>query len=377
MVALISACATGPERPHLERPITLDRAALQRQAHAVAETWLRDHPAEKLAWSWGEGVLAYGLWQLAQQSRDDALRSYLTRYLHARQADAVRIAWSDDTTPGLTAAELVLAGDSSLRPLLDRVVHYVMTAPRTEAQGLIRHLGRHVPPWLTPRSWFPDAWVDSLFHFTITLCRYSQIQADPRYREEAVTQLQRFLRNLQDPASGLVTHAYNDKPRDEQVPAFDKRAFWARGNGWALVSAVELWRASPADDPQRAAIAASARRLASALLRLQAADGLFHTVLMDPSTYEETAGSGLIVYAFALGARSGLFDARYRTAAAQGMLGLISKLEPNGDRLEVSGTSTGTNPSTSARRYAQISRKNQLSYGVGAWLLAATALLAD
>jgi rhamnogalacturonyl hydrolase YesR len=369
VVAMLGARAT---RPSPQAPASSDLASL---ARAVAATWMRDQPPEQLAWSWGEGVLAYGMWSLHARLGDASLRAYLTTYVTRHQAREVRITWSDDTTPGLTAAELVLAGDTQLRPVLDRVVAYAMTAPRTEAQGLVRHLGRHIPVWITPRAWFPDAWVDSLFHFPITLCRYSVIRGDERYRDEAASQVLKFLRNLQDPATGFVTHAYNDRPRDEHVPAFAQRAFWARGNGWALVSTVEVWRALPTDHPMRAELGERARRLASALRTVQSADGLFHTVLLDSASYTETAASGLLTYAFALGARSGLLDPTFRVPAELGMRGLVGTLQQRGERLEVSGTSVGTNPSSTARGYARIGRAKQVSYGVGAWLLAASALL--
>ncbi len=366
VVALLGACATGSASPH--RPPVTDLAAATRE---VAATWMRTHPAEKLAWSWGEGVLAYGLWRLHARTGDPAIQAYLRAYLQRHQARDVRIAWSDDTTPGLTAAELVLAGDPSVRPVLDRVVGYVMHAPRTDAQGLVRHLGRNVPVFLTPRAWFPDAWVDSLFHFSITLCRYARITGDPRYRQEAIAQVEGFARNLQDPATGLFTHAYNDKPRDERVPSFRSLAFWARGNGWAIVSLVELAPELPPEHPLRARLL----RLASALRDAQSADGLFHTILLHPDSYEETAASGLITYAFALGARTGVLDGSYREAAQRGMRGLLGTLERHGAALEVSGTSKGTNPSPTARSYERVGQANQISYGVGAWLLAASELL--
>ncbi len=263
-----------------------------------------------------------------------------------------------------------------MRPVLERVVGYVMDAPRTEAQGLVRHLGRRVPAWLAPRALLPDVWVDSLFHFAITLCRYSRVTGDARYREQAVLQVAGFLRNLQDPDGGLVTHAYNDRPRDRQVPDFARRAFWARGNGWALVSLVEVLRELDLAHPARAALSARAWRLAAALRACaRPRDGLYHTLLLDPSSYTETAGSALIVYGLAAGARAGIFGTEELEAARQGMRGLYGVLARRAGGLEVSDTSLGTNPN--ARRYRRVPRGNQVSYGVGAWLLAASALLAS
>lgn len=374
LCVLCAACMAGPRAPRLRVPDTLERGTLQAQAQAVAETWMRAHPPEELAWSWGEGVLAYGLMRLSQATGQRSLQDYVERYVRVNQAREVRIAWSDDTTPALSAAELVLAGDLSVRPVLDRAVDYVMFAPRSETQGLILHLARRVPRWLAPRGLFPDVWVDTLFHVTITLCRYSRIRADPRYRDEAAHQLVGFLQNLQDPRSNLVTHAYNDRPRDQRVPAFERAAFWARGNGWALVSLVEVLAELPTNHPLRAELVERTQGLAEALRKLaEPSDGLFHTLLLDRESYRETAGSALIVYGLARGVRIGVLGEADAALARRGMRGLVGVLESHPNGVEVADTSLGTNPNV--RRYRTIGRQNQVSYGVGAWLLAASELL--
>lgn len=343
---------------------------LRRALGDVARAWIARHPPETLDWSWGEGVLAFGMQRAHAVSGDPAPRQYLRAYLRHHLRAGLQVRWSDDTTPGLAAIERVAAGEAQWRPLVDRVVAYTMDAPRN-ADGLIEHLGRTRLPGV--RLLFPEAWVDSLFHVVPTLMRYSALTGETRYRDEGARQLRLFLAALQDPASGLVTHACNGGAPAEAVPPFSERAFWARGNGWMLAALVDALAHLPGDHPDRPALLVGARRLEAALRSVQTPDGLFHTLLLSPDSYRETAGSALIVYAMARGLKLGVFPAQTRRHVQRGARGLLSVLRRRETGAEVTGTSLGTNPVQAL--YAWTPTADQVSYGVGAWLMAASAIL--
>jgi unsaturated rhamnogalacturonyl hydrolase len=138
---------------------------------------------------------------------------------------------------------------------------------------------------------------------------------------------------------------------------------------------VEVLAELPTGHPLRAELVERAQKLAAALHKVaEPSNGLFHTLLLDRDSYLETAGSALIVYGLARGVRAGLLGEADASLARRGMRGLLGVLESHPSGMEVSGTSLGTNPNV--RRYKTIRRKNQVSYGVGAWLLAASELLA-
>jgi unsaturated rhamnogalacturonyl hydrolase len=342
---------------------------LSTSLRAVMQTYMSDHPADELAWDWGEGVLMFGIERAFQVTRDDRYRDYLRTYLRAHARAGIDVSWSDDTTPALAALERVKAGDREFQPLVAQVVDYLETAPRTSENGALIHLGRS--PW---RHFFPDAWVDSLFHVVPTLIRYSQLTGDPRFRNEAVHQLLLFLRALQDPETGLCTHAFDDRPVPKRVPPFASGLFWARGNGWMLVALVDALAELPEHEPARPELLEGARRLEAGLRRHQDPSGLFHTLLTERFSYQETAGSALILYAMARGLRVGVFSNATRRALRRGASGLLALLRCRAGQRIVPGTSLGTNPIASS--YRTTATAEQISYGVGAWLMATSEILA-
>lgn len=344
--------------------------ALSESIRAVALTWIAERPAKELAWNWGEGVLAFGVECAFRSTNDARLRDYVREYLRHHRALGVSVTWSDQATPGLAAVVLAREGEAEFAPLAEAVVRYVEQAPRTQT-GLVRHLGAAYPASI--RRLFPDAWVDSLFHLVPTLMRYGAWKGDPGALSEGARQLLLFARFLSDPATGLVTHACNDSGSHEPVPPFTERAFWARGNGWMLATLVDALAFLPLHHPDREELLAFARRLEVSLGRVQAASGLFHTLLLDPESYQETAGSALILFGMARGVRLGLFGAGTRARVLRGARGLWQIVRREGHRELVTGTSLGTNPVELLYRWTPTAE--QVSYGIGAWLLAATEAL--
>lgn len=367
--------------PWLAQSVSLRGATLQRSLGAavdlvralsdstlgVALTWIAEHPPTELAWNWGEGVLAFGMECAFHTTRDERLRAYLREYLRHHSTQGVTVTWSDRATPGLAAMVLAQQGDAEFAPLAEQVVRYVRGAPRTRS-GMLQHLGAAYPDVI--QRLFPDAWIDSLFHVVPTLMRYGVWKNEPRALAEGARQLVLFSRALADPATGLVTHACNDGATLEPVPAFARRAFWARGNGWMLAALVDALAFLPAAHPDRVELVTFARRLEASLGQAQASSGFFHTLLLDQDSYQETAGSALILFGMARGVRLGLFGDDTVARVVRGARGLWQVVRRAGTRELVTGTSLGTNPVE--RLYRWTPTAEQVSYGVGAWLLAAS-----
>jgi rhamnogalacturonyl hydrolase YesR len=337
----------------------------------IALTWIEDQPAAELPFRWGEGVLMLGLDCAAQTLDADSgageVDRYVRSYYEAHRARGIAFTWSDELTPAIAAASRLARGEAAQRQTVDAAVQYVLHAPRTKTHGAITHFGRSPLSYLAPP--FPDAWVDSLFHVVPLLVRHGQLMSAPRELDEAAEQMVRFMRAVQDPQNGLVTHAFSEREGQlEREPPFAADAYWLRGQGWVLASGVEAWAALPEEHPLRAELGDRLQKLARSLLVYQTPTGLFHTLVTRKDTYEETAGSALVIYALARGARVGLLE-DVAPAARRGMRGLIAIVDHDGGRFEVTGTSLGTNPWPAI--YEHVPTTPQVSYGVGAWLLAA------
>lgn len=346
-----------------------DRAAdpvIRERAIAVADTWIADHPPDSMRWDWGEGVLAFGMLELARTTGETRFEDYVRSYVAYHDAAGISYRMNDQLTPALSAAILLLREGGAYPEAFDGALNYIFAeAPRTPSGGL-RHLG------LVPIDFIADLWVDSLFHFVPLLVCAHLLDPQPRYLDEAAWELLLFAEHMQDPSTDLFTHAWRDV-EDLQVPSFAEGMWWARGNGWVFAAMVDLLAVLPAEHPAYAEILRRCRALDAALRRAQAADGRYHTVLLDAATYPEPAATGLITYAMARGARQRILGSATWRAAQSGMQGLQTTLLIDADsgRIEVDGTSLGTIPI--ARLYATIPTDKQVSYGVGAWLLAATA----
>ena len=351
---------------------------MENAAIAIADNWTDDRDPTKQDWSWGEGVLAYGLIKTADWSGRSDFFNWVDDYLIHHQNEDPDIIWSDHCSPAISAFYISanMNPEKEVYPIAEKVVDYIMTAPRTESQNLLIHLGERadVFPYNVPG--YPDAWVDSLFHITATLAQYSTLTGNNAYIEEAVYQVNHFIINLQDPDTGLVAHAYFDYPENRAVPAFSNDEFWARGNGWALVSLVELLSFMDENHPSRAALLNMTVRLEEALRNNQGSDGRYHTLVTKSSTYYETAGTALILYAMAKGYELGIFPDSTRNAVIEGaesLLGNTIKWNWRKTQAVVKYTSIGTNPTPGLYRF--VPRQSQVSYGNGAWLMLASEIV--
>jgi rhamnogalacturonyl hydrolase YesR len=350
---------------------------LKQAGRAITNQWIKDHAPEDVNWAWGEGVLTYGIARTADWTKDDEYRQWLKDYLvHHNQQDP-SIEWSDHVSPAISGLYYAhhLDPQNTLYPINEKVVNYVMNAPRTEAQKLLRHFGTRWNQFPYNLLWYPDAWVDTLFHVTPTLTLYTQITGDNQYINEAAYQVETMVKNLQDPVTGLLAHAYDDFDKDEQTPAWHQDEFWARGNGWALVSMMELLETLSPQHTAYNTVKVQAIQLAQVLAANQGADGRYHTLVTKSGTYYETAATALIVYGFAKGIELGILDDGYRDTVIRGARGLLDKTLkwPSDTHATVHYTSIGTNPDPGF--YRLVPRDKQVDYGVGAWLMMAAVIV--
>lgn len=331
------------------------------QAKAIARRYMEEHPPESELWDWTSGVLMFALTELYRVTGDNDLRDYYQAYLDHHIEEGYEMIWSDSCPPGLTALALLREEeDPSYRQVVDDVLEYLDTVPRT-AEGGIVHLG----PGLTEFS--PGIWIDSLFMFGMVLNRHGEASDDEDALALMSEQLGVFSSVLQH-ESGFFQHA------DQWVLPFDTDIYWARGNSWVTASLADylrvlLLRGESDAEAERA----FARQVQGALTTQDAESGLWWTVTNRPGegdNYLETSAPALFAYGMARAYRYGILGEEELAAAKRAVEGVRTRVvEDEQRRPLVTGISDGTEPST-FEGYAAVPVIDDLSYGVGAVILA-------
>ena len=179
-------------------------------------------------------------------------------------------------------------------------------------------------------------WVDDAFMIGSLQIQAYRATRDAKYADHVATQLAAYLDRLQE-ANGLFHHG-------PEAPFY-----WGRGNGWVAVALAEVLQSLPPEHPQYARLMDGYRKMMAGLKAVQAPSGLWHQLLDDPASWEETSGTGMFTYALIIGVKQGWLDAAtYGDVARRGWLALSSKVDAAGNLHDIC---VGTNQSKDKQFY--------------------------
>lgn len=190
------------------------------------------------------------------------------------------------------------------------------------------HVGARMPR-AHLAGWREQIWVDSMDVAPPFLAHLARVGGQDGLYDEAASELLAYARLLQG-KSGLFRHGY------EQACGPNGQ-IWARGNGWALLGMVETLHLLPAAHPACPEIGQRIEALLDGLMPSQRDDGLWHTVVDDPSTYEETTLAAMVATGVM---RANAADLQLSPAvvemAALARAGVLANVAPDGGLLKVS-----------------------------------------
>ncbi|ORY32177.1 putative glycosyl hydrolase family 88 protein [Naematelia encephala] len=202
-------------------------------------------------------------------------------------------------------------------------------------------------------------WDDTLMMSVIPLAKIGVLLDRPEYLQEAVYQFLLHVQYLADPVTGLWYHGWrftpDGKPTEFSVtpngPNFGHnyaRALWARGNCWITVSIPILFEimGDRLESGVREFLISVFKRQVDALVTLQDEEtGLWHTLLVDPTSYVETSAAAGFAAGIYAGLRMGLIKGdAYSKCADRALQGVLDHISPNGQVDQVSfGTGMGKN----------------------------------
>jgi rhamnogalacturonyl hydrolase YesR len=115
---------------------------------------------------------------------------------------------------------------------------------------------------------------------------------------------------------------------------------WARANGWALMTKIELLDALPVNHPGRPYILQMLKAHVKGLAALQDGTGFWHQLLDRNDSYLETSATAIYTYCIARAVNKGWLDAKaYGPMALLAWNAVSTKINANG---QVEGTCVGT-----------------------------------
>ncbi|MDI4647784.1 glycoside hydrolase family 88 protein [Cohnella hashimotonis] len=258
------------------------------------------------------GLLAiFGLLQTAEEKQDAMLldkgRALLSRFPERIGHPAYN--FPSYAIGGIPKAYALLRGwmpeaEAQVREYAEEM----LTAPR-DRNGIMSY--RYEPEQ-------EKIWIDVATAVTPYLLYAGLALGDERYVEEAARQTFLMYEELLDASNGLLHQCKNFSG-----PGRHSEDHWSRGNGWGYLPLAELVRLLPPASPHRPKAERYFKALSSALLPHQSKRGLWRQEIPFDHSYEESSGTGLILYGMGVGLRMGLLDREtYEPAFRLGICGL-------------------------------------------------------
>ncbi len=323
----------------------------------VADAVLRDFPKPP-PFNWGEGVLLTGMMRAYLLTDDQRYLEFVRKFAdhHHKQGIGPTLksrGYCGHWGPGFPMILLHEAtGERRYLELAEEINEFMLHQAERTADGGLSHFNGK-----------PQLWVDTLDMCCPVFSNLARVKKDPKLQEEAIRQLEIFARRLQDPQTGLCYHMWDEKSAQRTTE------YWARGNGWVVMSCTEVLKNEKPDSPNRRRLTEPLAKQLAGIVPLQDEEtGLWRTVLDKPDTYLEGSASSMFLYGMAECRNLKLIDVPYEDTMRRAWLGLAKTIEPNG---VVGGVSAGTGPSGKEGYVAR--EVGTYTWGTGAFLLAACA----
>jgi unsaturated rhamnogalacturonyl hydrolase len=348
-------------------------AAVDWSKEMVESTIKRYPSAESLkGWGYAKSLYLYGQYLVYRRTKDARYLQHIKDWvdLHVDEKGAVN--------RPITALDYMLPANLCLilyketrqakyKSCAENVRRVFDTYPRTKDGGF----------WhadTESRAW--QLWADGVFMALPFLVRDGKMFGDEKYTgDEAAKQLIIYYRHLNDPATGLLWHAYDAQGKQVWANPNTKQSaeHWCRAIGWFGMTLINVLDVLPKNHPDRAALIEMVRRLAKAYAKYQdAKTGLWWQVVDKPDVpgnWLETSASSMYTFMLWMGVRRGYLDKSYKPVALKGYRGVLTKISLGADGLtNLTDICEGTNVGDINYYFARKRNTNDF-HGIGAFLI--------
>ncbi|OUP81258.1 glycoside hydrolase 105 family protein [Lachnoclostridium sp. An169] len=283
-------------------------------------------------WEWPQGVGLYGMYKHYKKSGAKEYLQYIISWFEERIAEGVPERNVNTTAPMLTMAFVAEeTKDERMLAMCREWAEWVMNEmPRTEEGGL-----QHIVSGEENRQ---QLWDDTLFMTVLFLAKMGAMENREDYKEEACYQFLLHIKYLANAETGLWYHGWTFEGRHNFA-----KAFWARGNCWITAGIPELIEILGLGGYLKRYLTGVLTNQVEALKKLQVPSGMWHTLLDEEESYEETSAAAGFAYGILKGVHMGLLDEEYLAVAEKAVEGIVEQIDEDGTVNQVSyGTGMGS-----------------------------------
>ncbi|WP_428232567.1 glycoside hydrolase family 88/105 protein [Flavobacterium sp.] len=210
-------------------------------------------------------------------------------------------------------------------------------------------------------------WLDDMFMSVPALAQMGSYTGDAKYFDDAVRQVNQFSERMFNSQKGLYMHGWVESMQVH--PQFH----WARANGWAVMTMVELLEVLPKNHPGYPQVLLQLQKHIAGLLQYQDGTGFWHQLLDRNDTYLETSATAIYAYSIARAINRGYVDKlAYAPAVLLAWNAVASKVNAKG---QVEGTCVGTGMGFDPAFYYYRPVNIYAAHGYGPVLLAGAEIL--
>lgn len=315
-------------------------------------------------WDWPAGVAFYGVARAWEATGDESYATRVREWVDRFIEKGLPPFTVNVVSMGHVLISLYeLTKEEKYLELVRQKAEYLTNEAVRFGDGVFQHT-------VSQNYYFPEqAWADTMFMAAYFLLRAGKVLDNPAYTRDGEKQYYWHIEYLQDKRTQTFYHAWDNVAGNHM-----SGIHWARANGWAAITMAEALRYADAFNPMSGEIDGALRDQLSALVRLQADDGLWHTVLDDKSSYTEVSasaaiGTALKVYGDIMG------YPLYSDQFEKTLCGVLASIDEDG---RVHNVSAGTAVMNDAEGYKNISVKRLQGWGQGlALALLAQAVAVD
>jgi rhamnogalacturonyl hydrolase YesR len=214
--------------------------------------------------------------------------------------------------------------NNNLRPQIDFYMDWVANKEYRLPDGTLARM----------RPQKNTLWLDDLYMGVPALAEMGKLTGDKKYFDDAVKQVKQFSERMFNKEKGVYMHGWVESM--ETHPEFR----WARANGWALLTKVDLLDVLPETHPGRAFVLQQLKAHIKGLAAYQSDKGFWHQLLDRNDSYLETSATAIYAYCIAHACNKGWINpVTYGPMAMLAWNAVATKINDKG---QVEGTCVGT-----------------------------------